>query len=249
MDLPSSQRHRLAEAGQVSIHLVNVSGSLLVAPFGGIDRRMSTNPIAIGVPLPDEPPLILDFATSLVAEGKALDLMQSSPLLGVDTPVTGSEEYGPTAGSDVVVITAGSPRRPGMSRDEVVAEWGEPVTERTLGEWSYLYFRNGCEIRCGTYDIVMLQGGQVVDAVVRAPNNAYSGVSSSPPDREAESADSLHGNILCDSPGSRFRRRGPGHFLFWRQHDRRRRLFCTDEAGGTSTRRCPWPMEDKCGES
>ena len=61
-----------AEAGQVSIHLVNVSGSLLVAPFGGKDRRMSTNPIAIGVPLPDEPPLILDFATSLVAEGKAL---------------------------------------------------------------------------------------------------------------------------------------------------------------------------------
>lgn len=61
-----------AEAGQVSIHLVNVSGSLLVAPFGGIDRRMSTNPLAIGVPVPGEPPLILDFATSVVAEGKAL---------------------------------------------------------------------------------------------------------------------------------------------------------------------------------
>ena len=61
-----------AAAGQVSIHLVNVSGSILVAPFGGAERRMATNPVAIGVPLPDEPPLILDFATSLVAEGKVM---------------------------------------------------------------------------------------------------------------------------------------------------------------------------------
>jgi len=56
----------------VSIHFVNVAGSLLVAPFGGVDRRFSTAPIAIGVPRPGQAPLILDFATSLVAEGKAL---------------------------------------------------------------------------------------------------------------------------------------------------------------------------------
>ena len=61
-----------AEAGQVSIHFVNVSGSLLVAPFGGASRRLATNPIAIGVPVPGEPPLILDFATSTVAEGKVM---------------------------------------------------------------------------------------------------------------------------------------------------------------------------------
>lgn len=61
-----------AAANQVSLHFVNVSGSLLVAPFGGVDRRMSTNPIAIGVPLPDGPPVIHDFATSVVAEGKVL---------------------------------------------------------------------------------------------------------------------------------------------------------------------------------
>ncbi|MFQ5773336.1 MAG: malate/lactate/ureidoglycolate dehydrogenase [Kiloniellaceae bacterium] len=60
------------EAGLVSIHLVNVSGSLLVAPFGAVQRRMATNPLAIGVPRPDAPPLILDFATSVVAEGKIL---------------------------------------------------------------------------------------------------------------------------------------------------------------------------------
>ena len=61
-----------AEAGFVSIHFVNVAGSMLVAPFGGVDRRMSTAPFCVGVPLPGEPPIILDFATSLVAEGKVL---------------------------------------------------------------------------------------------------------------------------------------------------------------------------------
>jgi len=58
-------------AGLISIHFVNVAGSVLVAPFGGAERRFSTNPIAIGVPLPGRP-LVLDFATSLVAEGKVL---------------------------------------------------------------------------------------------------------------------------------------------------------------------------------
>ncbi len=60
------------EAGIVSIHLVNVAGSQLVAPFGGVDRRMSTAPVAIGMPMPGGTPVILDFATSLVAEGKVL---------------------------------------------------------------------------------------------------------------------------------------------------------------------------------
>jgi len=61
-----------AEAGYVSIHFVNVAGSMLVAPFGGVDRRMSTAPFCVGVPRAGEPPMILDFATSLVAEGKVL---------------------------------------------------------------------------------------------------------------------------------------------------------------------------------
>lgn len=61
-----------AAAGQVSLHFVNVAGSLIVAPFGGVERRMSTNPLAIGVPMGERPPLILDFASSVVAEGKVL---------------------------------------------------------------------------------------------------------------------------------------------------------------------------------
>ncbi len=72
---------------------------------------------------------------------------------------------------------------PGMSRAQVVAVWGEPAVERSLGDWLYLHYRNGCEVSCGTSDVVMLQGGQVVDAIVRGPGHTYSGTSSSPPGR------------------------------------------------------------------
>lgn len=58
-------------AGLISVHFVNVAGSVLVAPFGATDRRFSTAPFSVGVPLPGRP-LVLDFATSLVAEGKVL---------------------------------------------------------------------------------------------------------------------------------------------------------------------------------
>ncbi|MBL4731920.1 MAG: Ldh family oxidoreductase [Rhizobiaceae bacterium] len=61
-----------AAAGQVSVHFVNVAGSVLVAPYGGTQRRLSTAPIAVGVPSEKGAPVILDFATSLVAEGKVL---------------------------------------------------------------------------------------------------------------------------------------------------------------------------------
>ena len=61
---------RAAAAGFISIHFVNAAGSILVAPFGGLDRRLSTAPFCAGVPRKDAPPFVLDFATSLVAEGK-----------------------------------------------------------------------------------------------------------------------------------------------------------------------------------
>ncbi len=64
---------RAADCGLISILFVNTTGlGMLVAPFGGTERRMSTNPVAIGVPMPDGPPLVLDCATSTVAEGKVL---------------------------------------------------------------------------------------------------------------------------------------------------------------------------------
>ncbi|HVF65218.1 MAG TPA: malate/lactate/ureidoglycolate dehydrogenase [Casimicrobiaceae bacterium] len=62
---------QVAHAGFASIHFVNTSGfGLLVAPFGGTDRRLSANPIAAGAPGPGGVPLILDISTSAIAEGK-----------------------------------------------------------------------------------------------------------------------------------------------------------------------------------
>lgn len=64
---------RAAEAGLISLHFVNVYQGELVAPFGGVDRRFSTNPVCIAIPMEaGQPPLLLDFATSVVAEGKVL---------------------------------------------------------------------------------------------------------------------------------------------------------------------------------
>lgn len=56
--------------GLVSLHFVNVRTRAVVAPWGGSDGRFGTNPCCIGIPLQDQPPFILDFATSRVAQGK-----------------------------------------------------------------------------------------------------------------------------------------------------------------------------------
>jgi len=64
-----------AAAGQVSLHFLNTSGAIRVAPFGGSDRRLSTNPLSIGVPVADGDPIILDITTSTVAEGKLMVAM------------------------------------------------------------------------------------------------------------------------------------------------------------------------------
>ena len=57
-------------AGLVSIHFVNVLARPIVAPFGGRDARLGTNPFCVGIPRPGKEPVILDFATSKIAQGK-----------------------------------------------------------------------------------------------------------------------------------------------------------------------------------
>ncbi|GEO08231.1 malate dehydrogenase [Segetibacter aerophilus] len=71
-----------------------------------------------------------------IAEGKALDMMQTAALFGFDTRITGStNDYSKTADSDVVVITSGLPRKPGMTREELIgtnASIVKGVTENLL---------------------------------------------------------------------------------------------------------------------
>ena len=57
-------------AGLVSIHFVNVLSRPVVAPFGGRDARLGTNPFCVGIPRPGHEPIVLDFATSKIAQGK-----------------------------------------------------------------------------------------------------------------------------------------------------------------------------------
>ena len=92
-----------AAEGLVSVHFVNAAGSLLVAPYGGVEKRLSTAPYCVGIPRQGEPPIVLDFATSIVAEGKCLVASRGGKKLPkgalVDSDSTLSEDphvlYGP----------------------------------------------------------------------------------------------------------------------------------------------------------
>jgi len=65
--------------------------------------------------------VLLDIPqTEDMPKGKALDLMQASPIVGFDSRIVGTNDYADTADSDVVVVTAGLPRKPGMSRDDLL---------------------------------------------------------------------------------------------------------------------------------
>jgi len=65
-------------------------------------------------------------------QGKALDLQQAMPVIGKDVSIIGTNDYDATAGSDIVVITAGLPRKPGMSRDDLLTANAEIVSKATL---------------------------------------------------------------------------------------------------------------------
>ncbi len=100
---------RAVKAGLVSIHFVNVGKGEIVAPFGGVQRRFGTNPICIGVPQPEGPPLLLDLATSIVAEGKVLVASNGGKPIPADALVTAdghpssnpADFYGPLEGTRV----------------------------------------------------------------------------------------------------------------------------------------------------
>jgi malate dehydrogenase len=66
-------------------------------------------------------------------QGKSLDLQQAMPIIGKDVTIVGSNDFAATKGSDVIVITAGLPRKPGMSRDDLLTANAEIVRRATEG--------------------------------------------------------------------------------------------------------------------
>ena len=79
--------------------------------------------------------LVLVDVVEGMPQGKALDLQQALPVIGKDVSVVGANDYDATAGSDIVVITAGLPRKPGMTRDDLLtanAEIVRKATEETI---------------------------------------------------------------------------------------------------------------------
>src|SRR5689334_5162522 len=92
-----------AAEGLVSVHFVTAAGSLLVAPYGGVEKRLSTAPYCVGIPREGQDPIVLDFATSIVAEGKCLVASRGGKKLPkgalIDSDGTLSEDpavlYGP----------------------------------------------------------------------------------------------------------------------------------------------------------
>ncbi len=69
---------------------------------------------------------------------------------------------------------------PGMPKAQVIAHLGAPIIERTTGDATFLFYKNGCERTCGMNDVVLLSKGAVVDAVFRSAKRRFSGSSSSP---------------------------------------------------------------------
>jgi malate dehydrogenase len=84
-------------------------------------QRLAEKQLAHGVVLVD--------VIEGVPQGKALDQWESAPIEGFDTRVVGANDYGPAAGSEIVVLTAGIARKPGMSRDDLVRTNADIVTQ------------------------------------------------------------------------------------------------------------------------
>jgi malate dehydrogenase len=74
--------------------------------------------------------VLVDVAEG-IPQGKGLDLLQAGPVEGYDVSITGANDYAPTANSDVVIITAGFPRQPGMSRDDLLLKNYEVIKTAT----------------------------------------------------------------------------------------------------------------------
>lgn len=80
--------------------------------------------------------VLLDIVEGM-PQGKALDLTEAMPVIGSDVSAVGTNDYADTAGSDIIVVTAGLPRKPGMSRDDLLAANSKIVTAAVENSLKY----------------------------------------------------------------------------------------------------------------
>jgi malate dehydrogenase len=112
--------------------------------------------------------VLLDVVEGL-PQGKALDLLEAMPVIGKDVRVTGSNDYEATEGSDIVVITAGLPRKPGMSREDLLSTNADIVKKATEGTLKrspnaiYIVLTNPLDAMC---HVVMKVGGLLRERVI-----------------------------------------------------------------------------------
>jgi malate dehydrogenase len=92
-------------------------------------------------------------------QGKALDLNEAGPVLGYEPTISGSNDYSATAGSDLVVVTAGLPRKPGMSRDDLVT-----TNEQIVGSVTR-------EAIAGSPDAILIVVSNPLDAMCHVAKN------------------------------------------------------------------------------
>ncbi|GAC1468943.1 MAG: malate dehydrogenase [Chloroflexota bacterium] len=105
--------------------------------------------------------VLLDIpAAEGLAKGKALDIQQSGPILGYETTLLGSTEHEALEGCDIVVVTGGSPRKPGMSRNDLVV-----LNQGVMNEW-------GQAIKRFAPDAIVIVVTNPLDAMAQAMYNA-----------------------------------------------------------------------------
>ena len=110
---------------------------------------------------------------------------------GAKPPVPKPPVAKPAAEKPAAAKQAPSTIDSGMTRAQVVAKLGEPLSARSYEGHEYLLYKNGCEKKCGMNDLVVLDSGKVIDAVFRSSARHYSGTSSSP--KMILAADAKHG--------------------------------------------------------
>jgi malate dehydrogenase len=108
-----------------------MNGGIMTAKVSIVGAGMTGSTTAHWLAEREVADLVLVDILEGMPQGKALDLQEALPIIGKDVAVVGSNDYAATKGSDIVIVTAGLPRRPGMSREDLLTTNAKIVGEAT----------------------------------------------------------------------------------------------------------------------